>query len=366
MKPNSLYLTLLSLYLFFPVPLVRAQLQNTYYVYRGTTLQVMYDNPARANYRQWQVWLYQDSARIPQTGDSPYSRWGLIEGRSAESVMKQLEAFQSFEKEYLNFFGSGTWGKHTFFNPAGPIAITDRATREKPSAQLFELGQLNYRVTRLIRTVQPSLENNEREDPGSPLKEYFDRVRDSLEQVTVLYRQLDHIRPQRFINEGILRTRAAVAQAENDAPKIIAFLPSVKLPTSDAWMSNTEWAGGDGTVQVRVTEAGSAVLVQQTWTGGDGSLTGTVVLTIIPYEDIGSVEVEPTTRGGEHTWRVQVQSARTSFPQTRTFPERKTAKRVFRAVNYATMEHSVHFVFLSPAEAQDAYAYFEYHRQRSQ
>jgi hypothetical protein len=46
MKLNSLYLTLLSLYLFFPIPLVQAQLQNTYYVCRGRTLQV------RSCYRQ--------------------------------------------------------------------------------------------------------------------------------------------------------------------------------------------------------------------------------------------------------------------------------------------------------------------------
>ena len=35
----------------------------------------------------------------------------------------------------------------------------------------------------------------------------------------------------------------------------------------------------------------SGVSVQQTWTGGDGSMTGTVIVTMIPYSDIGKIPV---------------------------------------------------------------------------
>src|SRR5258708_5816430 len=37
-----------------------------------------------------------------------YSRWGLIEGRSLESVIKKLREAQRFEEVYLSFFGRDT------------------------------------------------------------------------------------------------------------------------------------------------------------------------------------------------------------------------------------------------------------------
>ena len=53
----------------------------------------------------------------------------------------------------------------------------------------------------------------------------------------------------------------------------------------------------------------------------------------------------------------------TAFPQTVDSPERKTARGSFPAVHDATTESSVYFVFVNSREAQDAYAYFLYHKQ---
>lgn len=154
-----------------------------------------------------------------------------------------------------------------------------------------------------------------------------------------------------------------MSQAENGLPEITAVLPSVKLPTSKAWMSHPERAGSDGTVKVDVTETGSGVSVQKIWTGGDGSMTGTVIITTIPYAAIGKIDFEPPTGEGDETWEVRVQSASTPFPQTVDSPERKTARGTFPAVHDATTENSTYFVFRNSREAQDAYAYFLYHKQ---
>ena len=363
MKPNFLHPIFPLLFSLSVAPHAEAQ-QHTYYVHDGKNLQVMYDRPADANYIQWQIWLYQEHVHIPHySAGLPYSRWGLIEGRSVGSVMEQLKTFQSFERAYLNFYGSGAWGRYTFFNPLGPIAMTSEAVKNEPAQALY-LSQLNYRMDRLLATIQPSLENNENDGQGSPVKDYFDQIRNSLEQVAKLYSQLAHVHPQlRFIDDLIVRTRTAVAQAENNVPKITAVLPCVKLPTSNAWMSHTEWAGSDGTVQVAVTETGSGALVQQTWTGGDGRMTGTVVLTMIPYQDVASVELEPPTRSSDDTSTVRVHSAGSLFPETWSSPERKTVKGVFRAVNYRTTTNLVFLAFTNAAEAQDAYAYFRYHQE---
>ena len=356
----------LSLYLFAAAVSVRLQPQNTHYVYDGTTLQVMDEDLAFANYRQWQVWLYQEGVRIPRyTAGLQYSRWGLIEGTSPEIVMKQLKASQNFEQAYVNFFGPGTWGRYTFFNPLGPIAVTDQAV-EKNSVALeerYQLDGLHRRVSRLIVSVQPSLENNESEGPASPLKDYFDQIRDALEQACRVYSQLARVRPQlRFISGEIAQTQTVVAQAENNVPKITSSLPSVKLPTSTAWMTHTEAAGSDGTIRVEVMQIGPAVSVQQTWSGGDGGMAGTVIVTIVPFDDIGRIHFHRPMGIDDHTWTVVVESAHGSFPETLNSPLRQRAMRLLPAV-HVTTTNSVYFAFADPAEARDAYAYFLYHQQ---
>ena len=96
----------LSVCLFAAAVSVRAQQQNPRYVYNGKILQMMDEDVALAKYRQWQVWLYHEGVRIPRyTAGLQYSRWGLIEQNSPESVMKRLKGCQSFKKAYLSSSG---------------------------------------------------------------------------------------------------------------------------------------------------------------------------------------------------------------------------------------------------------------------
>ena len=164
--------------LFAAVLSARAQQQKPHYVYDEKILQVVDVNLAAAKYRQWQVWLYEEGARIPRYAvGMQYSRWGLIEGTSAENVMQQLHSSQSFEAAYLRFFGPDTWNRYTFFNPVGPIAVSDPLFEDQPPAleKLYQLRWLQDRVNKLIRAATPSLENNQRLGAPSPVEGYFDR-----------------------------------------------------------------------------------------------------------------------------------------------------------------------------------------------
>lgn len=364
MKRNFVHPIFFLLYLLAVAPLLEAQHQQVYYVYDGKNLQVMGHGPAQGSYGQWQIWLYPEGVHIPHhTAGLPYSRWGLIEGTSAESVIEQLETLQGFERAYFNFFGPDEWGRYTFFNSLGPIAVTIEAVKNGPD-EAFSLRLLNRRMNRLIAAIQPSLENNKNEGLTSSVKDYFDQARDCLVQVAKLYSQLSHLSPNlHFINDEMVPTRTAVTRAEDHVREITAVLPSVRLPTSNAWMFHTEWAGSDGIIQVAVKEAGSGVSVERTWTGGDGGMTGTDVLTTVPYKDIGSVELADPTRTSDKTWTVRVHSASASFAETWSCPERKTARRVLRAVNFTTTQHFVYLSFNNAAGAQDAYAYFLYHQE---
>jgi hypothetical protein len=358
----------LAFYALAAAATANAQQQQAHYVFNGATLEVADGTHAFAKYGRWQIWLYQGGVRIPHyAAGLEYSRWGLMEGGSSESVKEQLRNAQRFEEVYLTFFGAGTWGRYTFSNPLGPIAVMGEAIENDPTAleTRYQLDGLRGRVNRLIVSAQPSLENNEGEGPSSPHKEYFDQIRDALQQVSKLYSQL--ARPHHeahYISEVIARTDKAVTQAGKILQNITASLPSVKLPVSTTWMFHTEGAGRDGTIHVEVRETGSVASVQQTWTGGDGSMTGTVTVTTIPFDDIGKIELEPPLEKGYEMWTVSVQSSRNLFPETMSSPVRSAPKRVLPSVNLTTTRSLVYFTFRNFAEAQDAYAYFLYHKQR--
>jgi hypothetical protein len=46
-------------------------------------------------------------------------------------------------------------------------------------------------------------------------------------------------------------------------------------------------------MEVVIMESGPGISVQQTWKGGDGSMSGILILTTIPYDDIGNIELVP-------------------------------------------------------------------------
>jgi hypothetical protein len=383
LSPLAVSLCLVAIVLCARTPCARAQQQdssekNAYYVFNGKTLEIANDNPAYAKPVRWQVWLYREGVRIPRhTAGLQYSRWGLIDESSAERVLKRLEATQRFEEAYLKFFGPDTWGRYTFLNALGPIAVTEQPTETRsteiqftetqpPETEvLYQLLRLDDRLERLITTAVPSLENNEGEGPSSPVREYFDEIRDALQRVSKLSGQLARVHPQlQFIKPEVAKALPEIAQAEKDAPKITAALPSVKLPSSKVWMSQTENAGRDGNKEITIMEMGSGVSVQERWTGGDGSMAGTIILTTMPYDDIGTIDlVPPMPAYDDDTWRVRVHAGRDPFAQKVDSPQRRTIKATYPAVDYATTENSVYLVFRNSADAQDAYAYFLYHKQ---
>jgi len=127
-------------------------------------------------------------------------------------------------------------------------------------------------------------------------------------------------------------------------------------------MSQTENAGRDGMKEIAITEIGSGVSVQEKWTGGDGSMTGTTIHTTVPYDDVGKIDLVAPTPTYDDTWTVRVHAGRAPFPQKIDSPQRRTVRATFPAVKYTTTQDSVYFIFPTSSDAQNAYAYFLYHK----
>lgn len=232
-------IALVLLLLFFALTMAKGQDQTTYYVYDGTTLQTVHDDPARATYTNWQIWLFKkDGFMGSYTGST--GSWGSIEGKSAQSVMKQLKAEQNFEKVYERWCNC-EWGADTFFNPRGPVAVIGRAIEHRPVAlqKLDEIEKLYERASKVAELVQAALAKQRVLD-SIPLKEYVDSVKNALDRANTLHGLMNHfIEPDlAYINQELVKTTEAVSQAEQIAPKLVAGMVPGVNPSND-----TSWSG---------------------------------------------------------------------------------------------------------------------------
>lgn len=339
---------------------------SSYYVSNGNTLQLVNADAAGSSYSEWQMWLYKYPVRTSKyTSGLAYVRWGVIQGASARSVIQQLDSYLQFERAYTNFFGENTWGRLTFAYSIGPIAIASQ--HEDDSSGLnSKIFFLNQRSQSAVFALRPSLVNGQPGDTTTSVRQYFDEVRDAMQGVARFYDKLSR-RPTQYsyLTQELALLTPHVDQAESAVSKVTRMLPSVKLPSNKDWMSYSEVAGNEGTITHTVTEIGESAWVQESWTGGDGSMSGTNIITIVPYQSIGTLEVWATSFGTEPRWTLHIQSANhNGFPQSIVSPERATPKRTYPAVNLKSTDESVYLDFTNSAELENAYAFFLYHKQR--
>jgi hypothetical protein len=340
---------------------------SSYYVCQGDALQAVDGDPARAEYGKWQVWLYSQNMRIsPSRLGLAYSRWGVIQGTSARAVMEQTAAYQQFESAYTSFFGPNSWGRFTFSYPVGPIAVPELGRVNDPYELLSKIDLLNHQLGSVVAGLRPSLVNGNPTEATTSVQQYLEQVRNPMQNVARFYDKLSRLPTERdYLGQELARLTPGVNRAESTVSKVRAILPSVKLPVSKDWMSHTETAGREGTVHVAVTEMGSSAWVRQNWTGGDGSMSGTEIITIVPYQDIGDVNIRTLAWGNGQRWSLSIEPAsRKGFPQSIKSPERATASRTYPAVDLKTSEEYLFLEFSNPRDAQDAYAYFLYHKER--
>jgi hypothetical protein len=340
---------------------------SSYFVWNGHSLQTVNGDPAGANYAEWQVWLYPKSVRVSGSGSGlAYARWGAIQGPSARAAIKQLDDYQQFERAYTNFFGANTWGRLTFSNSVGPVAVVEPGQRDDPYSLHWKIDLLNQRLESAVPELRASLANAEGNEAPPSVQQYFEQVRNSMQGVARFYDKLSRLPAEdNYLSQELAHLTPGVNQAESAIPKVTAILPTVKLPANKDWMKQTQFAGRDGTINVTITEMGSSAWVQQSWTGGDGSMAGTKIITIVPYQDIGTLDIWMPHLGNDQRWTLHIQPAnRNGFRQSVTSPERVTSKRTYPAVDLKTSGESVYLEFSNTRDAQEAYAFFLYHKQR--
>jgi hypothetical protein len=341
--------------------------QLSYYVRNGDALQTVQGNPAGAAYTGWQVWLYPQKVRVSPSGlGLVYTRWGVLQAASARAVMEQLAAYQQFEGAYGSFFGADSWGRLTFSYPIGPVAVQDQEQGDDPFSLHAKIDLLDQRVRVLVEGLRPSLTNGDRSQATAPVQNCLKQVRSSMQDIARFHDRLSRLPGQQnYLSQELALITPGVTRAESESQSVTAAMPTVRLPASNDWMSHSERAGRDGTIEVKVTEMGSSVWIQQHWEGGDGSMSGTRIITIVPYQDIGKLDVEGPRIGNGQRWTLLIQPINANgFPQSVTSPERTTATRTYRAVNLKTSEEFVYLEFSSPTDAQEAYAFFLYHKER--
>ena len=208
---------------------------TSYYVYRRDALQVVNGDPDGANYAEWQVWLYANSVRVSRSGSGlAYARWGAIQGPSARAVMKQLGAYQQFERAYTNFFGASTWGRSTFSYSVGPIAVVEQGQKDDPYGLHWKIDLLNQRLESVVAELRSSLQNGEGNEAPALVQQFFEQVRNSMQDVACFYDKLSRLPAEHnYLGQILARLTPGVNQAESAIPKVTAILPTVKLPVTE-------------------------------------------------------------------------------------------------------------------------------------
>lgn len=339
----------------------------SYYVSRGDTLLKVDGDPAGANYAEWQVWLYPQSVRVSHFGLSlVYTRWGVMQAPMADAVLQQLNAYRQFESAYNNFFGASAWGRLTFSYPVGPIAIEDQGQPNDPYGLKLKIELLDHRMNSVVAGLRSSLVNGERNQATAAMQRSFEQVRDSVQDVARFYDRLFRLPSQQtYLAQELALVIPGVGRAEGSVPQVQAVLPSVRLPVNEDWMTHSERAGKDGTIDVTVAEMGSTAWVQQSWSGGDGSTAGKKIITIIPYQKIGNLTIEAPHIGNDQRWTLRIQPADPSgFPQSVTSTERVTPTQTYPAAKLQATEQILSLEFSNPIDAQNAYTFFLYHKER--
>lgn len=343
------------------------QASYSYYVYNGKTLELANGDPAAANYTEWQVWLNPSGVPVsPLNSGLAYVHWGVIAGPSARAVTKQLTLYQEFERAYTNFFGANSWGRLSFSYPLGPIAIATQPQNDDAYALRSNVDLLNQRLEPVVIQLRASLVNCQGNVAPALVQQYFEQVRDSMRNVARFYDKLSRLpADHHYLGQELALLTPGVEQAETVAPRVTAILPTVKLPDSKNWMTYSEFAGRDGTIHVTVKEIGSTAWVEQTWTDGDGSMAGTKIITIVPYQEIGALQIQTQDWGRDRQWILHIEPARpNTFPESLTSPVRTTPGRTYPAVDLKTGGQSVYLDFSNSRDAQDAYAFFLFHKER--
>ena len=209
--------------------------QNLYYVYNGATLHTVHDDPTRASCGRWAIWLFKEGS----SQSALSSHWGEIDGRSAQSVIAQLKASQSDEKAYERFFGHGSWGPDTAFNPLGPICLSENMPKPGALETIDRVNDLWERMNRVSTILQPALKdwNCAGLRESNPCKLYFgdsvikqqlDGIMNAYKRTSELYGLMSEgLTPSmQQIDLALTQANQAVTMSERNAPIISSRLSS--------------------------------------------------------------------------------------------------------------------------------------------
>lgn len=272
--------------------------QNPYYVYNGGNLQTVHDDPNRASCASWTIWLFKKGST-----QSPLSSyWGVIDGKSVQSVMKQLTSAQNMEKTYDKFFGLGTWGMDTNFNTLGPICLSGTGFMAKPSVlqTINKVSDLNNRMNKVLSTLQPLLKDWDcaglrESNPcklyygDSAIKQQLDGILNAFKQTSKLYGLMSQgLNPSmQQIDLALAQANRTVALSESTAPTISSRLSGgggvSPSSTDTSWMKDPYPNIQDGGHQT-FAENGAGVTINANFTVG--IMNGTFFNYVVSFSSI--------------------------------------------------------------------------------
>jgi hypothetical protein len=123
-----------------------AQAEAGFYVQQGNSISYSPQQPPKGKIKEWRIYLYKAADAPGDWGGlkgspSPYLKpgyWGTIDGKSAESVMKQLKQSQDFARKWARWCKCGA-DETEYDHYLGPVAVMETPYEKQQNAGLADL-----------------------------------------------------------------------------------------------------------------------------------------------------------------------------------------------------------------------------------
>jgi hypothetical protein len=218
---------------------------DTYYTYNPSTggLSAVQGSANEVHPTQWQIWLY--ASGVPHSFVKGL-QWGIIGGKTIESVTKQLKDGQKVKLDFNKFSGMKET-RFTYFNPLGPIAIFESSplpkTKEYQEAtqRLEGLDVRLHDIYDAYENAKGLAEGNEYK-VGSVFKEYMDNLKDAWKLKAKLRSSLDDA-----LGIGTSRLDEDFADLQKDVDVLKRSAENLNKPSTSILRIERNNFGGDET-----------------------------------------------------------------------------------------------------------------------
>jgi len=259
-----------------------------YYLWDGTSLSPIYEDPSTVKIDAWQAWFYSENVLRTQMKTS-YGRCAVWYEKDPERLNLAVKAWLKGD-EWLS---KTTSNYKKCPNVVYPVAVVDRMTEKRPEMlkEISKAWELQERILGILKVIEPALKDGPTiEEKSSNVKEYLDLLRDDVERALKISNVLSDFVTVNLsaLQQEIESAGDGVKAAEQRLPNITAVIADPpSFPVGTGWMAHCKQISIAVPWPCTIKEVSGGLLWQSSGIFEQrGSINEEVV---IPFQNIGEI-----------------------------------------------------------------------------